>query len=271
MVRNVAFLSRELESLLVEARADVRARELSPADIDLGALVGQVATAFDGVSEAHGVVVEVLKPVRAFVDPDAMHQVLGHLIDNAIKYSPDGGLVMVRASESDGAISISVADEGIGLPPAVDVFEAFRRGNPQEPGVPGIGLGLHIVRNLVEAMGGTVTARSNPDGGSTFTATLPAAAEAGGSAEAIDLTDAIITLAYYDAEGRLVDSEELRVSPDAGSVWIKPSEKILSRPAVRMVRASLARSPVTPIDINVHLLRPAPGGQAWDPLQRDRL
>ena len=68
--------------------------------------------------------------------------------------------------------------------------------------------------------------------------------------------DAIITLAYYDAEGRLVDSEELHVSPDAGSVWIKASEKILGWPTVRTVRASLARSPITPVDIDVHVLPP---------------
>lgn len=65
---------------------------------------------------------------------------------------------------------------------------------------------------------------------------------------------AIITLEYYDAEGRLVDSEEFQVSPDSGSVWIKPSERILSWPAVRTVRASLARTPATPVDIEVHLL-----------------
>jgi hypothetical protein len=72
-----------------------------------------------------------------------------------------------------------------------------------------------------------------------------------------DRATAIITLVYYDAEGKLVDSEELRISPDAGSIWIKPSERILSWPTVRTVRASLARSPVTPIDIDVHLLPPA--------------
>lgn len=66
--------------------------------------------------------------------------------------------------------------------------------------------------------------------------------------------DAIITLAYYDADGHLIDSEDLHISPDAGSVWIKPSDKILSWPTVRTVRASLARQPVTPVDIDVHLL-----------------
>ena len=77
---------------------------------------------------------------------------------------------------------------------------------------------------------------------------------AGGSEQR---ADAIITLSYYDGEGRLIDSEELHISPDAGSIWIKPSEQILSWPTVRTVRASLARAPMTPVDIDVHLLPPS--------------
>lgn len=69
--------------------------------------------------------------------------------------------------------------------------------------------------------------------------------------------EAVITLMYSDADGRVIDYEELHVSPEPGSIWIKPSQTILSWPAVRSVRASLARSPVTPVDIRVHLLPPA--------------
>lgn len=72
-----------------------------------------------------------------------------------------------------------------------------------------------------------------------------------------DRAEAIITLVYSDANGRVIDSEELHVSPDPGSIWIKPSQTILSWPGVRTVRASLARSPRTPVDIRVHLLPPA--------------
>lgn len=216
----------------------------------------EVATAFDGLSLAHHVSADVPHEVAAFVDAGAVYQVLGHLLDNAIKYSPDGGAVTIRLSGSAGSATIDVIDEGIGLPPAVNAFEPFRRGDPEDPGTPGVGLGLHIVRNLVEAMGGTVSARTNPEAGSTFTVTLPP----GGPEHMHDTLshpDAIITLAYHDAAGRLVDSELLHVSPAAGSVWIKPSETILSWPTVRTVRASLARSPITPIDIKVHLLPPA--------------
>ena len=87
-----------------------------------------------------------------------------------------------------------------------------------------------------------------------------------------DRAEAVITLVYSDADGRVIDSEELHVSPDPGSIWIKPSQTILSWPAVRSVRASLARSPVTPVDIRVHLLPPAclHGVDAGEPGHPDR-
>jgi signal transduction histidine kinase len=173
VVRNVARLGQELESLLVEARADIRSRELRPRESDMGAMVGDIAKAFDGLGPAHNVRADVAGEVSAYVDPDAASQVLGHLIDNAMKYSPKGGSIIVRARRLNEIIEIQVIDEGVGLPASVDVFEAFRRGNDATK-TPGIGLGLHIVRTLVEAMGGTVSARSNPDSGSTFTVTLPA-------------------------------------------------------------------------------------------------
>ncbi len=172
MIRNVAVLSQELESLLLEARADIRTRELDPVDVDLGAMAREIATAFNGLGSDHHVLADIAGEVKAHVDHAATSQILGHLIDNAIKYSPAGGSITVRAAETADAIALEVIDEGVGLPPLVDVFAPFRRGE-QQAQTPGIGLGLHIVRNLVEAMGGTVTARNNPDAGSTFTVILP--------------------------------------------------------------------------------------------------
>ena len=175
LVRNVVLLSVEVESLLLEARADIRTHELRPVDADLGPIVRELARAFDGLGLAHHVIAYVLGDVTAHVDPEAVAQILGHLIDNAIKFSPDGGSIAVRATPVDGDVEIEVIDEGVGLPPSVDVFAPFRRGE-QGAQTPGIGLGLYIVRNLVKAMNGTVTARSNHGPGSTFTVTLPVGA-----------------------------------------------------------------------------------------------
>lgn len=176
IVRNAGLLSKEVDGLLAEARADMRTRELNPVRVDLGPLVRMMAKAFDGLSTSHHVMADdVSDGIGAFVDPIAIHQVLGHLLDNAVKYSPNGGRITIRVSEGADGIAIDVIDQGVGLPSAQDIFEPFRRGEGQEAGTPGIGLGLHIVRSLVEAMSGTVTARSNPGGGSTFTAIVPPA------------------------------------------------------------------------------------------------
>ncbi len=75
------------------------------------------------------------------------------------------------------------------------------------------------------------------------------------SAELDETSLATITLGYYDDKGRLIDSEDFQVPPAAGSVWIKPSARILAWPMVRTVRASLARTPLTPVDMVVHLLQ----------------
>lgn len=174
MIRSIDVLSKEVERLLREARAEVRRPESFPAAVDLGPLVRELAAAFDGLDQSHEVVADVRREVRAFVDPTSIYQVVGHLLDNAVKYSPDGGRITVRVSEEAGFAAIDVIDEGIGLPLDVDVFEPFRRGDRRQDQTPGVGLGLHIVRNLVEAMGGTVTAHHNANAGSTFTVSVPA-------------------------------------------------------------------------------------------------
>ena len=174
LVRNVLLLSDEVERLLVEARAEVRARESSSVHLELGPMVRELAGAFNGLGDAHEVVAELPRTIAAFVDPIAMYQVLGHLLDNAIKYSPTGGRITVRATQTSGSVVIEVIDEGNGLPSGGDVFLPFHRGDPGEQ-TPGIGLGLHIVRNLVEAMQGTVTAVNNQGAGSTFIVRVPSA------------------------------------------------------------------------------------------------
>jgi signal transduction histidine kinase len=174
VVRSGDDLSDRIDGLLTEARADVQSRELVPVDIDLGAFVEAITRATDGLTSDHSVRSHVEDGLRLSADPNALHQVLGHLLDNAIKYSPRQSIVNVVVSSTSEGIAISVVDEGVGLPVGIDVFQAFKRGDEHlVGGIPGIGLGLHIVRNLVEAMGGTVGAEGNTWRGSTFTVILP--------------------------------------------------------------------------------------------------
>ena len=109
-------------------------------------------------------------------DPDRLTQVLRNLLDNAVKYSPQGGLTVVRGEVQAGEAVISVADQGIGIAPEHlnRLFEKyFRVKAGQSRGVAGSGLGLPIARAIVEAHGGRIWAESRVGQGSTFTFTLP--------------------------------------------------------------------------------------------------
>jgi PAS domain S-box-containing protein len=112
-------------------------------------------------------------------DSNKLRQVLVNLVDNAIKYSPDGGDVEIKLDSSNGECLIEVADEGLGIPSSERerIFEKFYRLDPhQTRGVGGSGLGLYICRELVERMNGRHDVESEPGKGSRFIVRLPASA-----------------------------------------------------------------------------------------------
>ena len=113
-------------------------------------------------------------PLRG--DEDKLRQVLVNLIENAVKYSPDGGTVTVGLSAENGRARIEVRDLGLGIPESDHerVFEKFTRLDPGlSRGVGGTGLGLYIARELVERMGGAIVVASALGTGSTFAVELP--------------------------------------------------------------------------------------------------
>jgi PAS domain S-box-containing protein len=115
-------------------------------------------------------------PVAA--DPEKLRQVLGNLIDNAVKYSPGGGLVQIAIEGRGRRVRFTVTDEGIGIPPEESerIFEKIYRLDPELlQGIGGTGLGLYISRELVRRMGGAVWVESQLGEGSTFYVELPRA------------------------------------------------------------------------------------------------
>jgi two-component system sensor histidine kinase VicK len=104
--------------------------------------------------------------------------VLTNLVDNAIKYSPEGGEVELRIARRDHAVRFSVLDAGLGIPPGEQrrIFDKFYRVDPNlTRGVGGTGLGLYISRELVRRMNGTIWVESSEGDGSSFNFELPVA------------------------------------------------------------------------------------------------
>ena len=144
-----------------------------------GAFAAQMAKVYERMAQAKGIRLEAVPGVRglrALADRRALEQVLGNLLDNAIKYCPSGATIRLSAEPQGDHVRLSVSDSGPGIPAQhlPRIFERFYRvdaGRSRELG--GTGLGLAIVKHLVEAMGGTVSVESQPGRGSTFSFTLP--------------------------------------------------------------------------------------------------
>jgi signal transduction histidine kinase len=121
------------------------------------------------VASVHG----ALPGIRG--DRARLRQVLGNLIENAVKYSPEGEEVRVSAAAANGAVQIAVRDAGPGIPRDQQgrIFEKFARADVEGGSKPGSGLGLFIARSIAEAHGGSLEVSSGPETGSTFTLTLP--------------------------------------------------------------------------------------------------
>jgi signal transduction histidine kinase len=145
-------------------------------DVDLGRLVEDaVATAAVG-QDAVRLRAAVSGPLpRIRGDRERLRQVLSNLIDNAVKYSPDGEEVEIAARREDGAVEIAVRDNGPGIPADQQriIFEKFGRAEMGGSSKPGTGLGLFIARSIAEAHGGTLEVQSRPDAGAKFVLTLP--------------------------------------------------------------------------------------------------
>ena len=160
IVHRTEALAGLVEQLLLGSRIEEGATTLTPTAFDIAAALRISLAAFERFSARHRVTLEVAGDMpEVLADRIAFDNVVGQLLENAIKYSPEGGEVRVGARADGDAVVLTVADEGIGIAPehAERVFERFYQadaGNRRRFG--GVGLGLYIVRLLVEAQGGRV-------------------------------------------------------------------------------------------------------------------
>ncbi|MHC8606869.1 sensor histidine kinase [Paenarthrobacter ureafaciens] len=181
--RQLDIVRRNAERLLslVSDLLAVRSGQIAiqPHPVDVAELVrGSVASAEPRAAKA-GIRLSVDVPgtLHARVDSSRISQVLDNLVSNAIKYSPDGGDVVVSAWEDEDHVYCKVSDTGMGIPQdeQAGVFtKFFRADGVRNSTIPGVGLGLPISKAIVEAHGGSITLQSEPGQGTTFTVKVPA-------------------------------------------------------------------------------------------------
>lgn len=162
-------LARLVEQLLLGSRAGADQLSVRNGPFDLAGLLRGTATAFRPLSDRHTLAADIPADLpEAYGDPMATDIIVGQLLENAFKYSPDGGAVQVSATAAADLIEVTVADHGIGIAAAdrERVFDRFVQGEAGDRRrFGGIGLGLYIVRQLARAQGGEVTAHERPGGG----------------------------------------------------------------------------------------------------------
>ncbi|MGH2830279.1 MAG: sensor histidine kinase, partial [Actinomycetota bacterium] len=174
-------LDKIVDRILLSSRIESGRTTLAVAEIDLRALLVERALSFARAAgrEVHLEVPASLPAVRG--DADAVATVIDHLLDNAFKYSPAGGAVIVGATVEDRSVVASVSDPGIGMDEEQieRCFEKFWQAESSDHRrFGGTGIGLFIVRSLIEAMGGAVVAESRKGRGTTFRFLLRRAAAA---------------------------------------------------------------------------------------------
>lgn len=174
--RQVKRLERIVGDLFDIARAHVGQLDLDFVDCDVRDVVRETGQIFEGMSERHEVrIVLPEEPLMVRCDAARLGQVLNNLVSNAIKYSPSGPVDVQARLEGGDAITIAVRDRGVGLTAEEQrrIFAPFERLGRAHTGVPGTGLGLFVVRRIVDAHGGSIHIVSEPGKGSTFSVTLP--------------------------------------------------------------------------------------------------
>ncbi len=180
LTNRVGEINRLIEHMLETARLEDSRLELKREDVVLARLIEE---SMDNVrhlaSEQHRLVFdEPPSPVLVNADRVRLGAIVGNLVSNAIKYSPNGGEIRVRVRPADGHARVEVEDQGLGIHPddMAHLFTRFGRiVRPETADIPGTGLGLYLSRELARLHGGDLTVRSQPGRGSTFTLSVPVA------------------------------------------------------------------------------------------------
>jgi len=166
-----------LTDILDSSLTDVKQLSIEPQPLRLGKMIRELAEDMQRRTNKHNLIVD-LPPDFPIInaDPQWTRQIIRNILDNAIKYSPTGGLIVIRGEIREADIVVSISDQGIGISPEdlIPLFEKYQRINTRGSyQIPGMGLGLPIARTLVEAHGGRIWAESKIAQGTTLSFSLP--------------------------------------------------------------------------------------------------
>jgi signal transduction histidine kinase len=171
-------MNRLIDDLLDTVRLQAGKLSLDVEEVSVDSIIRQAEETFRPLAERRHVHLEVAAEngVSVRADPTRVSQIVGNLIGNAIKFTPESGTIKVRAQPEDKQVVFQVADDGPGIPPdsMSHLFDNFWQARKDDRR--GVGLGLAIVKELVEAHGGKIWVESQVGHGSTFSCSLPAAA-----------------------------------------------------------------------------------------------
>ena len=228
--RQVQHLGRMTDDLLDAARAMTGKILLQREPLDLAEAAAHALSALRASGRVgQRRLAQQLQSVWVDADPTRLEQLIGNLLGNALKFTPEGGTITVSVAREDDGALLRVADTGVGMPPELTarVFDPFVQGErPLDRSQGGLGIGLTLVRRLAELHGGTALAASTgPGGGSVFTVRLPAiepparshARPADGAGAAA--REVLIVEDNADARDTLkrmleIDGHRVRVAPD---------------------------------------------------------
>lgn len=254
ILRNARHLLHVVNDLLNISKVEAGKLEVTLASVRVSDVAAAVVTALGPSAEERHIRVrlEDAGAPPALADSGRLRQVLFNLLENAIKYSPPGAEVVVRACAADGGVRVEVRDRGPGISrrDQARLFKEFSRVNPPGMRVIGAGLGLALSRMLAEAMGGRIGVDSTPGRGSTFWVALPAAARpadavpaparaAAGRArkETVGIVDDDPDLRAYAAA--VLERAGYRVALDDGAPGVA-SRLARARPAIILLDMNLA-------------------------------
>jgi signal transduction histidine kinase len=170
---------RVVEELLNVARVDAGRLVLKPALMDIREIMESAVAEQQRTIAAKHQTISVSLPrhaVRLIADAEKLHMVISNLLDNACKYTPEGGSIRVKVRDHAKSVTVIVNDSGMGIEKDElnNIFDRFQRAHDiLLSGVEGTGLGLYLVKRIVELHNGTIEVDSRPDEGSTFTLILP--------------------------------------------------------------------------------------------------